>query len=101
MTGIGLDSINQPRVNAIKVLLMLVANIAGDLIAIYVFESLVLVAVGSILFTVVGIYVGFRFLDQQIGLRFKNIFSQGWDFYKQLYNRFISKPIAAVVKTGS
>ena len=45
MTGIGLDAINKPNINALKVLFMVVANIVGDLVAVFLFQSLLLVAV--------------------------------------------------------
>ena len=41
MTGIGLDSINRPNINAFKVLIMLITNIIGDFIAIYIFKSII------------------------------------------------------------
>ncbi|MES1181678.1 MAG: oligosaccharide flippase family protein, partial [Flavobacterium sp.] len=87
MTGIGLDSINKPNVNALKVLLMVVANIAGDLLAIFVFKSLIMVAVSSIIFTVLGIWVGMAFLNKELSLQFNKIFSEGINFYKSLFNR--------------
>jgi hypothetical protein len=46
MTGVGLDSINKPKINAIKVFIMLLANVIGDFIAIFIFKSLI-VAVAS------------------------------------------------------
>ena len=82
MTGIGLDSVNKPAVNALKVFYMLVANIVGDIIAIFVFKSLMLVAVASIAFTLVGIYTGMYFLNRELGLHYKKIFTAGADFYR-------------------
>jgi O-antigen/teichoic acid export membrane protein len=89
MTGIGLDSINKPNVNARKVFLMVTANIIGDLIAVFVFRSLVLVAVGSILFTILGIVVGMYFLNKELSLSYKQIFVRGAAFYSQLYQKLI------------
>ena len=45
MTGVGLDSINKPDKNFIKVLYMVITNVIGDLIAIFIFKSLSMVAV--------------------------------------------------------
>lgn len=89
MTGIALDSINRPGVNALKVLVMVIANIAGDLIAVFVFQSLVMVAVASILFTLVGIWLGFYFLNRELHLSGKEIFSKGVEFYRNMYNKVI------------
>ncbi|SDX07973.1 Membrane protein involved in the export of O-antigen and teichoic acid [Lutibacter oricola] len=97
MTGVGLDSINKPNINAIKVFIMVVANVIGDFIAIFVFKSLILVAVASILFTLIGIWMGMYFLNKELTLSYKEIFSSGIDFYKTLFNkatnnRFIVNP---------
>lgn len=87
MTGIGLDSINKPKINAIKVFVMVLANIIGDCIAIFIFQSLLLVAVASILFTLIGIWMGMYFLDKELSLSYKEIFSSGIDFYKSLIHK--------------
>lgn len=87
MTGIGLDSINKPNINAIKVFIMVVANVIGDFIAIFIFKSLLLVAVASILFTLIGIWMGMYFLNKELTLSYKEIFSSGIDFYKDMLNK--------------
>jgi len=87
MTGIGLDSINKPNINAIKVFVMVLANIIGDCIAIFIFQSLLLVAVASILFTLIGIWMGMYFLDKELTLTYKEIFSSGFDFYRSLFHK--------------
>lgn len=88
LTGIGLDSINLPDKNAIKVAIMVLFNVIGDLIAIFVFKSLVLVAVASIIFTVIGIIVGYYFLNIHLKLHFNRIFNSGITFYLQLFRKF-------------
>ncbi len=88
MTGVGLDSINKPDRNFIKVMIMVVANVIGDLIAIFVFKSLPMVAVASILFTAIGIWVGFRFLNSELHLSHRLVFTAGIDFYKEMYYKF-------------
>ena len=88
MTGVGLDSINKPNRNFIKVLVMVVANVIGDLIAIFIFKSLPLVAVASILFTFIGVWVGYLFLNQELKLDHKHVFTAGIDFYKEMYSKF-------------
>ncbi len=88
MTGIGLDAINKPQVNALKVFYMVAANIIGDVVAVFVFKSLLLVAVGSILFTIIGIYTGMYFLNKELTLQYKEIFNSGAAFYKQYFHKF-------------
>jgi O-antigen/teichoic acid export membrane protein len=85
MTGIGLDGMNQPNINFVKVLIMVMANIIGDVIAIFIFKSLALVAVASIIFTIIGIWFGFFYMNKELSLNFGNIFSSGFDFYKMMY----------------
>ena len=85
MTGIGLDSINRPNINALKVAIMLGANIVGDLIAIYVFKSIEMVAVSTLVFTTVGIIVGAYFLNKTFRVSLLEIFRSGHAFYKSLW----------------
>jgi O-antigen/teichoic acid export membrane protein len=88
MTGIGLDSVNRPDRNFQKVLYMTIANVIGDLVAVFIFKSLAGVAIGSVLFTIMGIWIGAYFLDKEIGLVPKKIFSSGIDFYRMIYHSF-------------
>ena len=84
MTGIGLDSVNRPGMNFLKVLYMTLINVAGDLIAVFVFKSLAAVAIGSVIFTMFGVWIGYYFLDRQLSLERKKIFFSGIDFYKMM-----------------
>ena len=88
MTGIGLDSVNKPNINFIKVLYMVIANIIGDIIAIFIFKSLSLVAVATIFFTIIGCYIGFHYMDKEISLSFRKIFQRGIIFYKLIFKDF-------------
>lgn len=98
MTGIALDSINKPKINAIKVFVMLFANVIGDLIAIFLFKSLVLVAIASILFTIIGIWMGMYFLSRELTLSFKLIFSSGIKFYVSLINKVTKNKFGRLVE---
>jgi len=85
MTGVGLDSINRPDWNFLKVLIMVIANVAGDLIAVFIFKSLPMVAVASILFTAIGVWVGYRYLKKKLQLEQKLVFTAGIKFYKEMF----------------
>lgn len=98
MTGIGLDSINKPNINALKVLFMVIANIAGDLIAIFIFKSLILVAVSSIIFTIIGIWMGMYFLNKELTLQYSEIFSNGIKFYQSIFNKITGNRYAGIIK---
>ncbi len=89
MTGVGLDSINKPDKNMIKVGFMVVSNVIGDLVAVFIFKSLIAVAIASVLFTIVGVFIGFYFLDRELHLSHTKIFSSGIDFYKELYKKTV------------
>jgi O-antigen/teichoic acid export membrane protein len=97
-TGVTLDSINKPRQNFYKVVYMAIANIIGDLIAVFVLHEifpqwgvttlLLWVATVTILTTLVGLFFGFRFLNKEIPIKIKNIFISGWSFYRGLLKNF-------------
>jgi len=87
MTGVGLDSINHPEINLIKVMFMVLTNVIGDIVAIFLFHSLELVAVASVLFTLLGVILGYYYLNREIRLSFQGIFTEGFAFYKSGYQR--------------
>ncbi|MDT0605791.1 oligosaccharide flippase family protein [Croceitalea rosinachiae] len=89
-TGVLLDSINKPKLNLYKVIFMTIANILIDVLAVFVFESLVMVAVGTVLFTLLGIFLGFYFLRKEIQIQSKQILPEGIFFFKNL-NAHIGK----------
>jgi len=70
--GVALMAINKPELNFYKLLIMLVLNISFDLIAVFVFQSLELVAMATILFTITGIVTGWRMLVKHTEIRIKN-----------------------------
>ena len=82
-TGVGLDAINKPKQNFYKVIFMVLANIIGDLIAVFVFESIFLVAVITIVMTFVGIFVGYHFFNKELKLSLPKVFSEGYLFLTQ------------------
>ena len=87
MTGIGLDSINKPNINALKVMVMLGANIIGDIIAVFVFNSLEFVAISTLVFTIIGIGFGSYFLNKEFKISFIEIFNSANRFYNNLWSK--------------
>ncbi len=83
-TGVLLDSINKPKLNLYKVLVMTFSNIVMNLLAVFVFKSLVAVAVGTVLFTLMGIFMGFFYLKKEIQIRSRDIVSESVLFLKNL-----------------
>lgn len=76
-TGTLLDGINKPKLNAIKVYIMLVLNIAGDIIVITLYNSIIWVALVTILNGFLGIFLGFKFLNLHIKVSLIHLFQRG------------------------
>ncbi len=91
LTGVGLDSINKPKKNFYKIIFMVVANIIGDLIAVFIFKSLLGVAIATVIFTVIGVVVGYYYLDKELNLNYKLIWVEGWKVYREKYDLLMSK----------
>lgn len=83
-TGVALNSLNYPRYNLYKVVVMAVANIVGDLIGVFVFHSLEFVAIVTVLFTATGIWLGNRYLSKLIKIRIAPVFTETVYFLKDL-----------------
>ncbi|MDL5049879.1 oligosaccharide flippase family protein [Oscillatoria amoena NRMC-F 0135] len=79
-SGIGLDVVNQPRLNLIKVILMLAVNIVGDFAAIYLFPNAPVAAVAgiSVITFGSGVLLGYSFLGKHMKFSFSGIISSGW-----------------------
>jgi O-antigen/teichoic acid export membrane protein len=85
--GISLDSLNKPKLNFYKILFMMTANIIGDLIAVFVFESLLVVAIITIVFSILGLFVGFYYLNREITIDKHKFISEGIRFYFEFFNK--------------
>ncbi len=91
LTGVALDSLNKPKNNLYKVLVMLTANVIGDLIAVFVFQSLFLVALATVVFTLIGMYFGYFVLNKEVKLESPEVFRHGWQFYTEMSHKFLIK----------
>ncbi len=89
LTGVGLDSINKPKKNFYKIIYMVLANIIGDLIAVFVFESLIAVAVVTVIFTLLGVVIGYQYLTKELQLNPKLIWVEGWKVYSSKIKEFV------------
>lgn len=61
-SGVALFALEKPKINFIKISIMLIANILFDLMAVFVFESLEMVALATVLFTLIGLVVGWYYI---------------------------------------
>ena len=86
-TGIALDALNKPHLNSAKIGLMLVANIIGDVLALWYFKSLLLVAIASIIFMLAGSLMGLYLLNKEVTLNYRFFIRFGWKtFFEKVTN---------------
>jgi O-antigen/teichoic acid export membrane protein len=90
-SGVGLDVLNRPKVNMNKVITMLVINIAGDLLALYIFEDIRWVAFVSILTFAGGTLFGFRYLKDVIPFQFFKWVKLGVEESSRLVKKLVRK----------
>lgn len=97
-TGVTLDSINQPKLNMIKVLVMVSVNIIGDIIVLNFWNSLWPVALVTVLTVNVGMILGVFLLKKHIDIKFSYIIRNGWNYLRayvinaiEIINSFIKK----------
>lgn len=90
--GITLDVVKQPQLNFIKVILMLVVNVIGDLTAIYFMKNIYGVAVASIPTFVVGVCFGYFSLRKFLPITFSKFFVVGYAETKLLYKKLVNRP---------
>ncbi len=67
-SGVALFAFDKPELNFKKIIVMLISNVAFDLVAVFIFHSLELVAVATVLFTIMGIVMGWRYIYKFSGL---------------------------------
>lgn len=73
------DVINKPKVNFIKVLVMLIANVAGDFTGIYLLGNVYGVAITTVVPIIIGVIVGYITLNNYQPFSFLSIYSYGWN----------------------
>ena len=83
-TGVLLDSINKPKLNLYKVLVMTTANVVLNVLAVFVFKSLVAVAIGTVVFTLLGIFLGLFYLKKEVQIQSRQIVSESVSFIRNL-----------------
>jgi O-antigen/teichoic acid export membrane protein len=73
-----LDSINQPKVNMIKLIFMLIANIVGDLLGVWLFGNVYGVALATILPILTGLVISYTWLQKYFKFSFWDVYKIGW-----------------------
>jgi O-antigen/teichoic acid export membrane protein len=88
-SGIALFAFNKPKLNFYKVFIMLFINIIFDLIAVFVFHSLPMIAIGSVAFTFAGIAIGWYYIYKFSDLRMSESIQSIWVTTKYVSNQIV------------
>lgn len=89
--GITLDMINKPRLNMIKVYVMLIVNVVADIAGLLIFHNIYGVALASILTFATGTIFGYWSLKKYLHFKMRDIFILGYAELKDLVRGFINK----------
>lgn len=79
-SGIGLDVVNQPRLNMIKVIIMFLVNVVGDILVLKWFPETPVAAVAAVSVVTFGsgVLVGYWMLGRYLKFSFGGIIRSGW-----------------------
>ncbi len=88
LTGITLDAIGLPKLNFYKVVIMASINIIGDILVIYFFKSLELVALVTVMNVISGMIIGYLFVKREINLSIKSIIKSGFSTILNYYKKY-------------
>ncbi|MES2275067.1 MAG: polysaccharide biosynthesis C-terminal domain-containing protein [Bacteroidota bacterium] len=89
--GITLDMINKPRINMIKVYIMLAVNVIGDVAGLLIFHNIYGVALASILTFATGTIYGYISLKRYLNFTMVDIFTLGFAELKELAGKALRK----------
>lgn len=92
--GITLDILNKPHLNLLKVCLMVLINISGNLLAIHFFSSPELIAVATIITVICGSIIGWVLLSKTIPIKPNELAATGYFLLKRRIYYYIKyKPV--------
>ncbi|KEO75146.1 lipopolysaccharide biosynthesis protein [Anditalea andensis] len=89
--GITLDMVNQPKLNLIKVIIMLTVNVVGDYIGIVLFDNLYAVAVVSVFTFLAGVIFGYKALRRYLVFTLRDIITTGFRESVSLVKNLLNK----------
>ena len=93
--GITLDMINKPRVNMVKVYIMLAVNVVADIAGLLIFHNIYGVALASILTFLIGTMYGYWSLKKYLNFTMRDIFVLGYAELKHLITGLLHKKLKA------
>ena len=77
--GISLDILNKPHLNLTKVSIMLIVNVIGDFVGIYLTHSLYGVALASIVSFIAGVIYGYWALKRNLKFKIRDVLALGFN----------------------
>ncbi|NRB62911.1 MAG: oligosaccharide flippase family protein [Saprospiraceae bacterium] len=88
-SGVALFALDKPKLNFWKIWLMLFANVVFDCIAVFVFSSLPMVAVATLLFTALGVGIGWWYIYRESAFSFSLLLQSAKEIWAILpFNNF-------------
>ena len=86
-----LDAIHKPKINFIKVLIMLAGNIAADFTFIYLFKNIYGVALATVVPVLTGVLIGHWALSKYYPFKLTDIITTGYAEVKELVRQMLRK----------
>lgn len=90
-TGVTFDVLNKPKINTLKVFVMLIVNVVGDIVAIKLTNDVWWVALVSIATFMSGVIFGVGFLQRFMPFSILSAFKRGVTDYGMIINKFRKK----------
>ena len=84
-TGVTLDCLNLPKLNMIKVFLMVICNVSLDIFILQFSSDLKLIALGTIITCVLGIFLGLNFINYKFETSLNQILKKGWNYWRTIH----------------
>jgi O-antigen/teichoic acid export membrane protein len=92
--GITLDILNKPHLNLLKVGLMVITNITGNLLAIYFTDSPLFIAIATIITVSSGVVAGWFILKSTLFIQFNELVYEGYFILKQVIHKQFKSSMA-------
>ena len=95
--AITLDAIHKPRINFVKVLIMLAINIIADLIGVLVFKNVYGITVAAVFPILTGAIIGYWAIQKYESFVLIEMYRSGFSNLKTLYQKSVPKKTKSVV----
>ena len=100
-SGVALDVLNKPRLNLLKVLLMLAVNVAGDFIGIHFCHNIYGVALASLPTIVSGFVFGYFLLNKSLPIAIPDILRDGLLETQRLFRHLTGRVMLAPTREAA